>query len=129
MYATYFPMRKSSGYVQTWTVTSLICCSSSSLNNPPSVFLGESHVIKFLFLKLKPDGGSSNLGDLCIFFSLLGFSLSVCLVFLLLLFSLSLFPFALSLVLLSSPSLHLVVSGVRCQETREMELEPRVRSI
>ncbi|KAI4801123.1 hypothetical protein KUCAC02_000049 [Chaenocephalus aceratus] len=33
--------------------------------------VGESHVIKFLFLKLKPDGGSSNLGDLCILFSLL----------------------------------------------------------
>lgn len=40
MYVIYFPMRKSSGYVQPWTVTSLICCSSSSLNNPPSVFLG-----------------------------------------------------------------------------------------
>lgn len=41
VYVIYFPMRKYSGEVQTWTLTSLICCSSSSLNNPASVFLGE----------------------------------------------------------------------------------------
>lgn len=41
MYVIYFPMRKYSGEVQTWTLTSLICCSSSSLNNPASMFLGE----------------------------------------------------------------------------------------
>lgn len=43
MYVIFFPMRKSSGYVcalQTWTVPRLICWSSTSLNNPPSVFLG-----------------------------------------------------------------------------------------
>lgn len=34
-------MIKSSRGAQTWTLTSPICCSSSSLNNPLSVFLGE----------------------------------------------------------------------------------------
>lgn len=127
MYVIYFPVRKSSGYVQPWTVTSLICCSSSSLNNPPSVFLEGKSCNQVLipeaqtrWLKLK----SLHLFSLS--FSLL-FSLSVCLLFLLLLFSLFLFSFALSLIILSSPSLHLVVGGVWCQETREIDLEPRVK--
>lgn len=41
VYVICFPIRKCSRDVQTWTLTSLICCSSGSLNNPPSVFLGE----------------------------------------------------------------------------------------
>lgn len=43
-------------------------------------------------------------------------------------YSCSLFLSTLLLVILSSPSFHLVVGGVRCQETREIDLEPRVKA-
>lgn len=48
--------------------------------------------------------------------------------FIALFLSFSLFLCSLSLVVLSSPSLHLVVGGVRCQETREIDPEPRVKA-
>lgn len=54
--------------------------------------------------------------------------LGVSLFFIVLVLSLSLSFFLLALVFLCSPSLHLVVGGVRCQETREIDLEPRVKA-
>lgn len=118
MYVLCFPVRKYCGDEQTWTWTSLICCSSSTLNNPPSVFLGEKSCNQILIPEAQ-----TRCWKLKYFFSLSSVPPSPsppwwdC--FKLLLFSLS---------LLSSchpPSLHLVVGGVRCQETREIDLEPR----
>lgn len=127
MYVIYFPMRKYS-----WTLTSIICFSSSSLNNPPSVFLGEKSCNQILIPEAQTRWWElSSQRSLGLFFLSVAPSSSPsrCVsCFLLLFFSLSLFSFALSLVALSCSSLHLVVGGVRCQETREIDPEPRVKA-
>ena len=131
MYVIYFPMRKYSGDVQTWALTSLICCSSSSLNNPPSVFLGEKSCNQILIPEAQTRWWElKSWRSLAFFFSLLCFSLLFSLSACLLCFIALVLSFS-PLSLLSScppPSLHLVVGGVRCQETREIDLEPRVKA-
>lgn len=61
---------------------------------------------------------------LCLLFSLLWWVSNV----LLLLFSLSLGSFTLVILYPPLPSPHLHVGGVQCQETREVDLEPRVKA-
>lgn len=130
VYVICFPMRKCSRDVQTWTLTSLICCSSSPLNNPPSVFLGEKSCNQILIPEAQTRWWQlKSWRSLGFFFSRLCFSFffspSVCLlcfISLVLCFSL------LSFVVLSSPFFHLVHGGVQCQETRENDLEPRVKA-
>lgn len=96
IYVIYFLMKKYSGDAQTWTLTGLICCSSSSLNNPPSVFLGEKSCNQILIPEAQTRWWELKSWRSLVCFLLFFFPLplSVCLgvspVFLLLLFSLSL---------------------------------------
>lgn len=82
-------MRKYSGEVQTWTVTRPICCSSTSLNNPPSVFLGEKSCNQILIPEAQTRWWElKSWRSLDFFFPCLS-PLLVCLCFLLFLFVLS----------------------------------------
>lgn len=131
-------MKKDCGKESTWTITRSICCSSISLNNPPSVFLGEKSCNQILIPKAQTRWWELESWrsldyfpplplPLCEFlFLFLSLSLSLTLSL-----TLSIFlPFlSITLVFLSSSSsLHLVVGGLWCHETGEIDLQLRVKA-